>query len=163
MQTMTAPPVDDAIRAYVAELAGEDIPLTAELSVASVLADLCRWGGVPVPAAVAEAVAAVESTVAWPTATPGRPVPLVADLAALRRVLVAMRDSEHQEPFAFGLTNWASIYTHQLAGARGLTVAEHLARPVPLGAALAGLFLTAGVAPPAAVSDWLAGVPAPAT
>jgi hypothetical protein len=37
------------IRAYLGELADEEIPLTSELQVSVVLVDLCRLAGVAVP------------------------------------------------------------------------------------------------------------------
>ena len=55
---VAAPAVAETIRAYVAELAADDIPLTAELTVAAVLCDLARLAGVPTPAAVAAALSA---------------------------------------------------------------------------------------------------------
>jgi len=58
MTLVAAPAVADAIRAYVAELAAEDVPLTAEVTVACVLADIARLAGVPLPAPVAAALVA---------------------------------------------------------------------------------------------------------
>jgi len=55
---VAAPAVADAIRAFVAELAADDIPLDAPLSVAAVLCDLCRLAGLPVPAPVVAALSA---------------------------------------------------------------------------------------------------------
>jgi len=45
--------VGAAIADYLRELAADDIPLDAPLSVAAVLCDLCRLLGVPPPAPVA--------------------------------------------------------------------------------------------------------------
>lgn len=45
------------LRRYLAGLLAEEVPLTASLSVACVLADLCALAGLPVPPEVERALA----------------------------------------------------------------------------------------------------------
>ncbi len=49
-------PLDDAIRRYIQLLQEEGIPLTASITVAAVLDDLCELGGIPKPLAVSTAL-----------------------------------------------------------------------------------------------------------
>jgi len=59
MLTMpAAPAMGAAIADYLAELAADDVPLTAGITVAAVVADICRLAGLPVPAPVAAALSA---------------------------------------------------------------------------------------------------------
>ncbi len=49
-------PLEDAIRRYIRYLEDEGIPLTAQLTVAAVLDDLCDLGDIPKPLAVSTAL-----------------------------------------------------------------------------------------------------------
>lgn len=55
---VAAPAVGQAVADYIRELEAEGIGLAEPLTVAAVLADLCRLAGVPVPPAVAAALVA---------------------------------------------------------------------------------------------------------
>ncbi len=50
------PSFGDAIALYIRHLAEEGIPLTAEITVAAVLDDLCDLAEIPVPLAVSTAI-----------------------------------------------------------------------------------------------------------
>ena len=48
--------LDTAIDDYIRELAEEQVPLTAAISIASVLHDVCAMANIPVPLAVLSAL-----------------------------------------------------------------------------------------------------------